>query len=441
MAAVKFSEFRRAETYDEQMAVYEGPKCQRKLQADVSLDPAARGKALLEELFAYIDTENIRVVEVFFRVDTDGSGELDVWEFEHALTVLLLRPVQFLVVLQGCGSSRQNRLTHQQLTARATRTAAQVMLVAMDHNDLRLAFAELDEDGGGSISIEEFMTCYRRYHRMLRQKEQDRLSASFAEGPFSMKLNDYGRTKSTLEPWMMVGSTNGEISQRGRRDWDKAVTRQALKLRANMGGGDEDMPKMSKEVGAPRPLVTLLSLGSARDLTTGGRVKEYAMRKEEAEAQIAEMVANREEEEAEAAEAVFAKEEEEAELAERDFEREEAEAIQAKADAERENEEAVAALQVRRRNPSLRLPKCPRISPRATAGCRARGARGGGGREDRARGAWAGNDSSGSGAARAGRGGGSTAACGSARDAGDEGPGAREAGRGDVDEAAGGCGR
>lgn len=35
--------------------------------------------------FTFIEQKNLKVVEMFFQVDTDGNGELDIWEFEDAL--------------------------------------------------------------------------------------------------------------------------------------------------------------------------------------------------------------------------------------------------------------------------------------------------------------------------------------------------------------------
>jgi hypothetical protein len=35
--------------------------------------------------FTFIEQQKLKVVEMFFQVDTDGNGELDVWEFEDAL--------------------------------------------------------------------------------------------------------------------------------------------------------------------------------------------------------------------------------------------------------------------------------------------------------------------------------------------------------------------
>ena len=41
--------------------------------------------------FTFIEQQNLKVVEMFFQVDTDGNGELDVWEFEDALVRGVLR--------------------------------------------------------------------------------------------------------------------------------------------------------------------------------------------------------------------------------------------------------------------------------------------------------------------------------------------------------------
>ena len=48
------------------------------------LRPAVLTRAPVDR-FTYIEQQNLKVVEMFFQVDTDGNGELDVWEFEDAL--------------------------------------------------------------------------------------------------------------------------------------------------------------------------------------------------------------------------------------------------------------------------------------------------------------------------------------------------------------------
>lgn len=70
------------------------------------------------QIFAHVEKHDIRVIEIFFLVDTDGSGELDVMEFEDAL---------------------------------------QRMGIELPTKDVLLAFQELDADGSGEIAIEEFM--------------------------------------------------------------------------------------------------------------------------------------------------------------------------------------------------------------------------------------------------------------------------------------------
>ena len=77
-----------------------------------------RGAELLLQIFAHVEEVGIRVIEIFFSVDTDGSGELDVMEFEDAL---------------------------------------KRMGVHLAVADVSLAFEELDADASGDIAIEEFM--------------------------------------------------------------------------------------------------------------------------------------------------------------------------------------------------------------------------------------------------------------------------------------------
>jgi hypothetical protein len=125
-------------SFDEEMAVYADTRPKRMITLSRVWDPEdhARGPDLLIELFKYIETSNVRAVEVFFRADADGSGELDFWEFE---------------------------------------TALQDMGVQMSKLDAELAFESLDEDSTKTISITEFMNQFRRFNRLSRggpQKEE-----------------------------------------------------------------------------------------------------------------------------------------------------------------------------------------------------------------------------------------------------------------------------
>lgn len=42
-------------------------------------------RVLLSGRFTFIEQRKLKVVEMFYMVDTDGSGELDTWEFEDAV--------------------------------------------------------------------------------------------------------------------------------------------------------------------------------------------------------------------------------------------------------------------------------------------------------------------------------------------------------------------
>lgn len=51
-------------------------------------DVGGRAAQILRTVFEEIEEKKIRAVEVFFAVDTDGSGEMDRMEFEEALHMM-----------------------------------------------------------------------------------------------------------------------------------------------------------------------------------------------------------------------------------------------------------------------------------------------------------------------------------------------------------------
>ena len=82
-------------------------------------DATCIGAELVDLIYDYLDLHpHIHALEVFFTVDTDGSGSVDREEWEQAVRIMRLD------------------LTPEQLSS---------------------AFAHLDEDGGGTIEISEFV--------------------------------------------------------------------------------------------------------------------------------------------------------------------------------------------------------------------------------------------------------------------------------------------
>jgi hypothetical protein len=222
--------------------------------------PDGRAAQVLRGIFEQIEEKEIRAVEIFFQVDTDGSGEMDPMEFEEAL---------------------------------------QLMKIKVSFDDMQLAFNELDEDKGGTVDIDEFMGRMRLEKKWRIARENKKRGVD---------PDDDRR----------IGMLTGEEKQKailnsGKKVWDKAVMRSAL----NIWG--EQMPEDMDE-------------------------DEAVWRKEELEAQMAEMAAEKEEEEAAAAEALYDKEELEAIQAEAKLQQEEEEARQAMLDAEREEQEAKEAI-------------------------------------------------------------------------------------------------
>ncbi len=222
--------------------------------------PEGRAAQVLRSIFEQIEERDIRAVEVFFQVDTDGSGEMDPMEFEEALNL---------------------------------------MQIKVSFEDMTLAFEELDADKGGTIDIDEFMGRMRLEKKWRIARENQRRGVDPDDDRRIALLSGDEKQKAIL--------------QSGQKVWDKAVMRSALSI-----WGDQMPTDMDAD--------------------------EAAWRKEELEAQMAEMAAEKEEEEAAAAEALYDKEELEAIQAEAKLKQEEEEAKQAMLDAEREEQEAKAAI-------------------------------------------------------------------------------------------------
>ena len=102
-------------------------------QEEEELSSGARVAQILRGIFEQIEERNIRAVEVFFTVDTDGSGEVDRMEFEEAL---------------------------------------QLMRIELSIEEMDLAFEELDLDKGGTIDIDEFMGRMRLEKKWREAREQ-----------------------------------------------------------------------------------------------------------------------------------------------------------------------------------------------------------------------------------------------------------------------------
>eukprot|EP01043_Picozoa_sp_COSAG02_P048707 COSAG02_NODE_4814_length_4948_cov_5.576614_1_plen_655_part_00 len=222
--------------------------------------PEGRAAQVLRSIFEQIDEKDIRAVEVFFQVDTDGSGEMDPMEFEEAL---------------------------------------HLMQIKVSFEDMMLAFEELDADKGGTIDIEEFMGRMRLERKWRIARENKKRGVDPDDDRRIGLLSGDEKQKAIL--------------QSGQKVWEKAVMRSALSI-----WGDQMPADMDED--------------------------EAAWRKEELEAQMAEMAAEKEEEEAAAAEALYDKEELEAIQAEAKLRQEEEEAQQAMLDAEREEQEAKEAI-------------------------------------------------------------------------------------------------
>eukprot|EP01048_Picozoa_sp_COSAG05_P003430 COSAG05_NODE_157_length_15666_cov_29.830410_6_plen_288_part_00 len=102
-------------------------------------EPTGNAIQVADKIFEYLEcSSNIRALEVFFTVDTDGSGEVDEWEWEEAL---------------------------------------RKMRISLPHDMAKAVFETMDNDNGGTISIEEFMTQMRQAKKWRKAANAQALKA------------------------------------------------------------------------------------------------------------------------------------------------------------------------------------------------------------------------------------------------------------------------
>eukprot|EP01043_Picozoa_sp_COSAG02_P037185 COSAG02_NODE_2773_length_8058_cov_8.208820_3_plen_856_part_00 len=234
------------------------------------------GGEIVTKIFEKSQTGMFRIVEVFFLVDTDGSGEMDRNEFEVALDMMKFK---------------------------------------LAPADIDLAFDELDEDGGGTIEIEEFMARMRREKKWRQEDEEHEHQLNAREEEMRMIEGLTGEAKQLA------------IESAGKSAWDMARMRMQLaewKEEGQQEYDDEEFGNYMKE-----------------DMEA--QLAEAAHAQEEEEARLAEEDHAREEQEAHEAEVQLAKEEAEAEQALQAAKKEELEAKLASDRADKEMREAIAA--------------------------------------------------------------------------------------------------
>lgn len=159
-------------------------------------DPTARGAQLLKKVFEYIEGEKMKLVEIFFEVDTDGDGKLALHDLEDAL---------------------------------------EKMNVVMKNGfaDVRLMFEELDPstepdpDECHLVAIDECMSQYRQFKRNARAEAR---AAAAGPGPGDedelAALTGSGETN--LPSWHEITKEGAEGE--GRKQWEQAVIRAPLPL-------------------------------------------------------------------------------------------------------------------------------------------------------------------------------------------------------------------
>ncbi len=234
------------------------------------------GGEIVTKIFDICENGAFRIVEVFFLVDTDGSGEMDKNEFEVALDMMKIR---------------------------------------LTPAEIDLAFDELDEDGGGTIEIEEFMTRMRREKKWRQEDEKHEREVTARQQQARMIEGLTGEAKQLA------------IENAGKSAWEMARMRVQLADWKEDGAQeyeDEDFASFMKE-------------------ELEAQLAEAAHAVEEEEARLAEEEHAREEQEALAAEAQLAKEEAEAQAALEAAKQEELEAKLASDKADKEMREAIAA--------------------------------------------------------------------------------------------------
>ena len=267
-AAFRTAEARKSES-EAKIAVEKG-------RAVTPINAAAQ---VLRNVFAHVEAQHIRVVELFFTVDTDGSGELDVFEFEDALMRMGMD------------------LTTDQCAA---------------------AFKELDTDDSGDIEIEEFMSRLRA-----EKKWRDRKAGA--------KSTRAQQRDEVMQAALMAQTQNERtqiLDEAAKKEWNRAAMRQTLHTwgdnLTDWDNMDDDEMRMRKA-----------EMATAK--------AEMLADKEEQEAREAEAMYNKEELEAIAAEKEFEREKAEAEEAIALADKEEAEAVEAIVAADKEEREAKLA--------------------------------------------------------------------------------------------------
>ena len=248
------------------------------------------GGEIVTRIFEKSETGNFRIVEIFFLVDTDGSGEMDRQEFEVAL---------------------------------------EMMGISLAPEDLDLAFDELDEDKGGTIEIEEFMARMRREKRWKKEDAEHERELDAREQEARMIEGLTGEAKQIA------------IENAGNSAWNMARMRMQLAQWKEEGVEeyeDDDYAAYMKE-----EMEAQLAEAAHAKEEEEAQLAEEEHAKEEQEALEAE--ARLAKEEAEAAEALAAakQEELEAKLAADRAEKEMREAIAAERKAAREQQEAIKA--------------------------------------------------------------------------------------------------
>ena len=242
--------------------------------------PEGFRSGLLDKIFRFIDeSPDMRAVEVFFSVDSDGSGELDFYEFEAAL---------------------------------------EMMKIDLTELQTRSAFTELDEDQSGAIEVEEFM-------KQMRHEKKWRLR-SINKGLQARKEKGIADPKEYLKKVECLDGAERyqAIEAASVSDWERATLRAAWLAGSLEVEDDPERAVWQKE-------------------ELEAQMAEMKADQEEQEAREAEFLYNKEEQEAIAAEAALKKEEDEAMAAVEEAEREEQEAQWAIADAAREEDEAKEA--------------------------------------------------------------------------------------------------
>ena len=142
--------------------------------------------AAVDRIFAFIKKEQLKVIDMFYKIDVDGSGEIEPTEFVEALAKMGLR------------------LTPAELDA---------------------VVYELDVDGDGTVELHEYMHQMKRISKARFSKASTDGSLNFARKGGGWVLGSEG------VPWLQPPQYGHGLQMEGRIGRTQANTRIGMKAK------------------------------------------------------------------------------------------------------------------------------------------------------------------------------------------------------------------